>query len=104
MGFLPPGSGVSLEQGPDVSPGDQPHVVLFQQALERRVRHRIEVAFDIIVHVAYDDAEMGAATIDHDDYGAALRQCSAGAMPWRDPSEVRRGDLPSRGVSLGRSR
>jgi predicted glycoside hydrolase/deacetylase ChbG (UPF0249 family) len=29
---------------------------------------------EIIVHVAYDDAEMRAATIDHLDYGAAWRQ------------------------------
>lgn len=28
----------------------------------------------IIVHVAYDDAEMRAATVDHPDYGAAWRQ------------------------------
>ncbi len=29
---------------------------------------------EIIVHVAYDDAEMGAATVDHADFGAAWRQ------------------------------
>ena len=29
---------------------------------------------EIIVHVAYDDAEMRAATVDHEDYGAAWRQ------------------------------
>jgi predicted glycoside hydrolase/deacetylase ChbG (UPF0249 family) len=29
---------------------------------------------ELIVHVAYDDAEMRAATIDHPDYGAAWRQ------------------------------
>ena len=29
---------------------------------------------EIIVHPAYDDAEMRAATIDHRDYGAAWRQ------------------------------
>jgi len=29
---------------------------------------------EIIVHLAYDDAEMQAVTIDHPDYGAAWRQ------------------------------
>jgi predicted glycoside hydrolase/deacetylase ChbG (UPF0249 family) len=35
---------------------------------------------EIIVHVAYDDAELHAVTIDHADYGAAWRQRDFDAM------------------------
>jgi predicted glycoside hydrolase/deacetylase ChbG (UPF0249 family) len=35
---------------------------------------------EIIVHVAYDDAEMRAVTIDHPDYGAAWRQRDLNAV------------------------
>ena len=39
---------------------------------------------EIIVHVAYDDAEMRAATVDHPDWGAGWRQLDFGAVlnPW----------------------
>jgi len=35
---------------------------------------------EIIVHLAYDDAEMQAATVGHPDYGAAWRQRDLAAM------------------------
>ena len=41
---------------------------------ENTLRNIPEGVSEILIHVAYDDAEMQAVTIDHPDYGAAWRQ------------------------------
>lgn len=53
---------------PDVAPEDWP--AFYRQALETLPPGVTE----IIVHLAYDDAEMRAVTVEHPDYGAAWRQ------------------------------
>ena len=53
---------------PDVAPEDWPAFY------ERAIANLEPGVTEIIVHLAYDDAEMQAVTVDHPDFGAAWRQ------------------------------
>ncbi|HUE82174.1 MAG TPA: polysaccharide deacetylase family protein [Pyrinomonadaceae bacterium] len=54
--------------GPDVAPED------WARYYTDAVKSIQPGVTEIIVHIAYDDAEMRAATVDHPDWGAAWRQ------------------------------
>ena len=54
--------------GPEISPEDWGE---FYHGIIRNLQPGLN---EIIVHLAYDNAEMQAVTIDHPDFGAAWRQ------------------------------
>jgi predicted glycoside hydrolase/deacetylase ChbG (UPF0249 family) len=57
-----------LDVGPDVAPGDWSR--FYTDAIKKLEPGVTEV----VIHLAYDDAEMRGATVDHPNWGAAWRQ------------------------------
>lgn len=57
---------ISIE--PNVTPGD------WEKFYTEAIKNIQPGVSEVIVHLAYDDQEMGAATADHPDWGAAWRQ------------------------------
>jgi len=70
--FAKAGDEILIDQVIEIPPGIDPKD--WVSWYENRLAHVGPGAYEVIVHLAYDDDEMRGATFDHPDWGAAWRQ------------------------------
>jgi len=70
--FAKAGDEILIDQVIEIPPGIDP--MDWVSWYENRLAHVGPGAYEVIVHLAYDDDEMRGATFDHPDWGAAWRQ------------------------------